>query len=49
VGRENVIASADCSFSSQATYKPEVHPKVMWARFDALCAGTDLATARLWP
>ena len=27
VGRENVIASADCGFSSQATYKPEVHPK----------------------
>ena len=49
VGRENVIASADCGFSSQATYKPEVHPKLMWAKFDALRAGADLATARLWP
>jgi 5-methyltetrahydropteroyltriglutamate--homocysteine methyltransferase len=29
VGRENVIAGADCGFSSQASYKPEVSPKVM--------------------
>ncbi|HEY5896333.1 MAG TPA: cobalamin-independent methionine synthase II family protein, partial [Burkholderiales bacterium] len=28
VGRERVIAGADCGFSSQATYKPEVHPTV---------------------
>ena len=26
VGRENVIAGADCGFSSRAIYKPEVHP-----------------------
>jgi 5-methyltetrahydropteroyltriglutamate--homocysteine methyltransferase len=29
VGRENLIAGADCGFSSQATYRPEVHPKVV--------------------
>ena len=35
VGRENVIPAADCGFSSQASYKPEVHPKVMWTKFAA--------------
>jgi 5-methyltetrahydropteroyltriglutamate--homocysteine methyltransferase len=33
VGGENVIASADCGFSSQACYKTEVHPKVIWEKF----------------
>ena len=49
VGRENVIASADCGFSSQATYRPEVDPKVMWAKFDAMRDGATLASERLWP
>ncbi len=49
VGRENVIASADCGFSSQATYRPEVDPRVMWAKFDAMRAGAALASERLWP
>jgi 5-methyltetrahydropteroyltriglutamate--homocysteine methyltransferase len=48
VGRENVIAGADCGFSSQATYSPEVHPKVMWAKFRALAEGARLATLSLW-
>jgi 5-methyltetrahydropteroyltriglutamate--homocysteine methyltransferase len=48
VGRENVIASTDCGFSSQATYRPEVDPKVMWAKFDAMREGAALASARLW-
>ena len=48
VGRENVIASADCGFSSQATYNPEVHPKIMWAKFDALTEGARLASEKLW-
>jgi len=47
VGSERVIASADCGFSSQATYRPEVHPKVMWAKFSAMVEGTRLANARL--
>ena len=42
VGRENVIAGADCGFSSQASYKPEVHPKVMWAKFEAMAAGARI-------
>jgi 5-methyltetrahydropteroyltriglutamate--homocysteine methyltransferase len=49
VGRENVIASADCGFSSQATYRPEVDPRVMWAKFDAMRDGAALASDRLWP
>jgi 5-methyltetrahydropteroyltriglutamate--homocysteine methyltransferase len=48
VGRENVVAGTDCGFSSQATYKPEVHPKVMWAKFDAMAEGARLASAQLW-
>jgi 5-methyltetrahydropteroyltriglutamate--homocysteine methyltransferase len=48
VGRENVIASADCGFSSSATFLPEVHPKVVWAKFEALSEGARLATQRLW-
>ena len=48
VGRENVIAGADCGFSSQATYRPEVHPSVIWAKFQALREGADLATKQLF-
>jgi 5-methyltetrahydropteroyltriglutamate--homocysteine methyltransferase len=48
VGRENVIASADCGFASQASYKPEIHPSVVWAKFRALAEGARIATARLW-
>jgi len=48
VGRENVVASADCGFSSQATYHPEIHPKIIWAKFEALAEGARRATARLW-
>ena len=48
VGRENVLAGADCGFSSQATYNPEVHPKIMWAKFDALAEGARLASESLW-
>jgi 5-methyltetrahydropteroyltriglutamate--homocysteine methyltransferase len=48
VGRENVIASADCGFSSQASYHTEVHPTVIWAKFQALAEGARLATKHLW-
>ena len=49
VGRENVVASADCGFSSQATYRPEIHPQIVWAKFESLAEGARRATARLWP
>jgi 5-methyltetrahydropteroyltriglutamate--homocysteine methyltransferase len=48
VGRENVMASADCGFSSQACYRPEVDPKVMWAKFRSMAEGARLASQRLW-
>lgn len=48
VGRENVIAGTDCGFSSQATYQPEIHPSVMWAKFRAMAEGARLATQELW-
>ncbi len=44
VGGENVIASADCGFSSQACYKTEVHPKVIWEKFKALAEGAAIAS-----
>jgi 5-methyltetrahydropteroyltriglutamate--homocysteine methyltransferase len=48
VGRENVMAGADCGFSSQALYKTEVHPSVVWEKFKAMRQGADLATKQLW-
>jgi len=48
VGRENVTAGSDCGFSSQASYKTEVHPTVVWAKFKALREGADIATRKLW-
>src|SRR6266851_4589751 len=47
VGRERVIAGADCGFSSSATFSPEVDPKVVWAKFQALAEGARLASQRL--
>jgi 5-methyltetrahydropteroyltriglutamate--homocysteine methyltransferase len=48
VGRERVIAGADCGFSSSATFSPEVDAKVVWAKFEALAEGARLASQRLW-
>jgi 5-methyltetrahydropteroyltriglutamate--homocysteine methyltransferase len=48
VGRENVIAGADCGFSSQATYNPEIHPTVVWAKLQAMAEGARLASQQLW-
>jgi 5-methyltetrahydropteroyltriglutamate--homocysteine methyltransferase len=48
VGRENVVASADCGFASQASYTPEIHPTIVWAKFEALAEGARRATERLW-
>ena len=48
VGRENVIASADCGFSSQAMYKTEVEPRIVWAKFKAMCEGAKIASDILW-
>jgi 5-methyltetrahydropteroyltriglutamate--homocysteine methyltransferase len=48
VGKERVIAGADCGFSSRASYKPEVHPTVVWPKFKHLAMGAEIATKQLW-
>jgi 5-methyltetrahydropteroyltriglutamate--homocysteine methyltransferase len=48
VGRQNVMAGADCGFSSQALYRTEVHPTVVWEKFKALRQGADMASKKLW-
>jgi 5-methyltetrahydropteroyltriglutamate--homocysteine methyltransferase len=48
VGRENVIAGADCGFSSQALYRTEVHDSVVWEKFKAMRQGADIASKMLW-
>jgi 5-methyltetrahydropteroyltriglutamate--homocysteine methyltransferase len=48
VGRENVIAGADCGFSSQALYRTEVHHTVVWEKFKAMRQGAEIATKMLW-
>jgi len=47
VGRENVIASADCGFASFAT-SFEIHPTVVWAKLRSLVEGAKLASEQLW-
>ena len=48
VGRENVIASTDCGYSSRATFAPEVDAEVVWAKFGALAEGARLASSELY-
>ena len=48
VGRENVMAGADCGFSSQALYRTEVHPTVIWEKFKAMHEGAEIASRQLW-
>jgi 5-methyltetrahydropteroyltriglutamate--homocysteine methyltransferase len=47
VGRERVMAGADCGFAQGALYERQ-HPTVMWAKFGALVQGARLASERLW-
>jgi 5-methyltetrahydropteroyltriglutamate--homocysteine methyltransferase len=48
VGRERVLAGADCGFASFATSN-EIHPTIVWAKLKALVDGAQLASHRLWP
>ena len=45
VGRERVMAGADCGFAQGAMHQRQ-HPTVMWARFEALVQGARLASER---
>ena len=47
VGRERVIAGADCGFASFAGSN-EVHPSIVWAKFKSLVDGARIASGRLW-
>jgi 5-methyltetrahydropteroyltriglutamate--homocysteine methyltransferase len=47
VGRENVIAGADCGFATFAGSK-EVHPSIVWAKLRSLSDGARLASKALW-
>ena len=47
VGRERVIAGADCGFASFAGPN-EIHPSIVWAKLGALVEGSRLATKQLW-
>ena len=43
VGRENVIAGTDCGLGTRVG-----HPKIAWAKFEAMAAGARIATKELW-
>lgn len=43
VGRENLIAGTDCGIGSRVG-----HPKICWAKFEAMAEGARLATKDLW-
>jgi 5-methyltetrahydropteroyltriglutamate--homocysteine methyltransferase len=47
VGRDNVIAGADCGFASFAA-TCEVHPTIVWVKLQALADGARLASRELW-
>jgi 5-methyltetrahydropteroyltriglutamate--homocysteine methyltransferase len=46
-GPENVIGGADCGFAQAAAIK-RTHPEVMWAKFESLVAGAQIASQRFW-
>lgn len=47
VGRENVVASADCGFGSFAG-ADEIHDSIVWAKLSSLTEGTRRASQELW-
>ncbi len=47
VGRENVVAGADCGFATFAN-APTVVPTITWAKFGSLVEGARIASSRLW-
>jgi 5-methyltetrahydropteroyltriglutamate--homocysteine methyltransferase len=47
VGRENVIAGADCGFGTFASLN-EVSAAIAWPKFEALVQGTAMASKKLW-
>jgi 5-methyltetrahydropteroyltriglutamate--homocysteine methyltransferase len=47
VGRENVIAGADCGFATFAV-TADIKPSIIWAKLAALVEGGRIASEQLW-
>jgi len=47
VGRDNVIAGADCGFGTFAGSE-EIQERIVWAKLEALVQGARIASERLW-
>ena len=43
VGKENLIAGADCGFGGRS------HPQIAWAKLRSLVEGARIASRELWP
>ena len=48
VGRERVMAGADCGFAASAVRFNDTHSSVAWLKFAAMAEGARLATRQLW-
>ncbi len=48
VGRERVVAGADCGFATFAAQQNAVVPSIVWAKLAALADGARIASDRLW-
>jgi 5-methyltetrahydropteroyltriglutamate--homocysteine methyltransferase len=48
VGRENVLGGSDCGFASFAATEQEIHPSIVWAKFQSLAEGAKIASKQLW-
>lgn len=48
VGKENVMGGSDCGFASFAATEQEIHPRIVWAKFQSLAEGAKIASAELW-
>jgi 5-methyltetrahydropteroyltriglutamate--homocysteine methyltransferase len=46
-GRENVIAGTDCGFATFAG-ADEIHASIVWAKFESLVKGAEIASRELW-
>ena len=47
LGPQNVIGGADCGFAQVSTIR-RTHPEVVWAKFEALVTGAQIASRRIW-
>ena len=47
VGKENVIAGADCGFGTFAGLD-EIHSSIVWAKLRSLAEGAQIASRQLW-